>query len=60
MNDKEVLSTVLFDALKAINGIMQNNEFCKDDKALVKANRFKKWLIEYAEKGGYFAAQDNY
>lgn len=52
MNDKEVLSTLLFDALNAINGVMQNNEFGKDDKALVKVNRFKKWLIQYGNETG--------
>lgn len=42
-------SKMVFEVLTAINALMLNSEFCKDDKAVIKANRFKKWLLSYGE-----------
>lgn len=45
MNAKEELSKLLFDATTAISAVMSNIEFGKDDRALAKANKFRKWLV---------------
>lgn len=31
---------------------MTSDEFAKDDKVLIKLNRFKKWLNEFAAANG--------
>lgn len=46
MNPKEELSKLLFDATTALSAVIGNTEFGKDDRALVKANKFRKWLVE--------------
>ena len=35
--------------LSALNGLMQTTEVCKADKAVLKINRFKMWVLELAE-----------
>lgn len=39
----------LFNALTALNALLQTKEMCKDDKAVIKVNRFRKWLIDRIE-----------
>lgn len=39
----------LFNALTSLNGLLQTREMCRDDKALIKVNRFRKWLIDRIE-----------
>ena len=39
----------LFNALTALNGLLQTREMCNDDKAIIKVNRFRKWLIDRIE-----------
>lgn len=38
------------EAISALNSLMTCNEVCKVDKAVIKINRFKKWLIDF-QKG---------
>ena len=35
-----------FDVITALNHLMQCNEVCRNDKAVIKINRFKKWVLE--------------
>lgn len=42
----------VFNAITAINGLMVSNEVAKDDKAVIKLNRFKKWLNDFATANG--------
>ena len=39
----------LFNALTALNALLQTKEMCNDDKAVIKVNRFRKWLIDRIE-----------
>lgn len=39
----------LFNALTSLNGLLQTRELCNDDKAVIKVNRFRKWLIDRIE-----------
>lgn len=36
-----------FEVLAALNHLITTNEVCKNDKALMKINRFKKWLLDF-------------
>ena len=36
-----------FEVLTALNHLITINEVCKNDKAVMKINRFKKWLLEF-------------
>jgi hypothetical protein len=46
------LSNKLFALLTATNEVMSDTTFAKDDKDLVKVNRFRKWLLSYSESKG--------
>ena len=37
-----------FEVLAALNHLITTNEVCKNDKAVMKINRFKKWLLDFA------------
>lgn len=39
----EYTNEVLF----ALNHLITTNEVCKNDKAVMKINRFKKWLLDF-------------
>lgn len=36
-----------FEVLAALNHLITTNEVCKNDKAVLKINRFKKWLLDF-------------
>ena len=36
-----------FEVLAALNHLITTNEVCKNDKAVMKINRFKKWLMDF-------------
>lgn len=36
-----------FEVLAALNHLITTNEVCKNDKAVIKINRFKKWLLDF-------------
>jgi hypothetical protein len=39
-----------FNVVCALNALMQCNEVCKYDKAVIKINRFKKWVISLQDE----------
>lgn len=41
------LDELFFNTLTGLNSLLNSNDLCKDDKAIIKINRFKKWLLEY-------------
>jgi len=42
----------VFNCITSVNALMTSNEVAKDDKAVIKLNRFKKWLNEFASANG--------
>lgn len=36
-----------FEVLAALNHLITTNEVCKNDKAVMKINRFKKWVLDF-------------
>lgn len=49
MEDRNEYQENLFNALTALNGLLQTKEMCNDDKAVIKVNRFRRWLIDLIE-----------
>ena len=47
-NFNESVSNVI----TTVNALMVTSEVSKDDKAVIKLNRFKKWLNEFATANG--------
>lgn len=43
---------VIFNCITSVNDLMTSNEVAKDDKAVIKLNRFRKWLNEFASANG--------
>lgn len=39
-----------FEVVTALNHLMQCNEICRNDKAVMKINRFKKWVLEMQDE----------
>lgn len=39
----------VFDCITSLNHLMQCSEVCKNDRAVVKINRFKKWVMSLQE-----------
>lgn len=48
----EIFSETVFNCITSVNALMTSNEIAKDDKAVIKLNRFKKWLNEFAAENG--------
>ena len=49
-NNNEVRSpfdAYSFEVLAALNHLITTNDVCKNDKAVMKINRFKKWLLDF-------------
>lgn len=42
----------VFNCITSVNALMTSDEVAKDDKAVIKLNRFKKWLNEFAAANG--------
>lgn len=42
----------VFNCITSVNVLMTSNEVAKDDKTVIKLNRFKKWLNEFAAANG--------
>lgn len=40
---------LVFDCITSLNSLMQCSEVCKNDRAVVKINRFKKWVMVLQE-----------
>ena len=48
----ENFNETVFNCITAINALMTSNEVAKADKAVIRLNRFKKWLNEFAAENG--------
>lgn len=48
----EIFSETVFNCITSVNALMTSSEVAKDDKAVIKLNRFKKWLNEFAAANG--------
>lgn len=48
----EDFNEAVFNCITSVNALMTNNEVSKDDKAVIKLNRFKKWLNDFATANG--------
>lgn len=48
----ENFNETVFNCITSVNSLMTSIEVAKDDKAVVKLNRFKKWLNEFAAANG--------
>ena len=48
----ENFNETVFNCITSVNAFMTSNEVAKDDKAVIKLNRFKKWLNEFAAANG--------
>lgn len=43
---------IIFNCITSVNALITSNEVAKEDKAVIKLNRFKKWLNEFAAANG--------
>lgn len=43
---------LIFNCIASVNALMTSDEVSKDDKSVIKLNRFKKWLNEFAATNG--------
>ena len=48
----ENFNELIFNCITSVNALMTSTEVAKDDKAVIKLNRFKKWLNEFAANNG--------
>ena len=48
----ENFNETVFNVITSVNALMVTSEVSKDDKAVIKLNRFKKWLNEFADANG--------
>lgn len=48
----ENFNETVFNCIASVNALMTSDEVAKDDKAVIKLNRFKKWLNEFAAANG--------
>lgn len=48
----EIFNETVFNCITSVNALMTLNELAQDDKAVIKLNRFKKWLNEFAAANG--------
>ena len=53
----ENFNETVFNCITSVNALMTNDEVAKDDKAVIKLNRFKKWLNEFATANGLSQVQ---
>lgn len=49
---KKNFNEIIFNCITSVDALMTSNEVSKDDKAVIKLNRFKKWLNEFANANG--------
>ena len=48
----ENFNELIFNCITSVNALMTSNEVAKDDKAVIKFNRFKRWLNEFSAANG--------
>ena len=51
MEERNEYQEMLFNALTALNALIQTKEMCDDGKAVIKVNRFRRWLIDRMDNG---------
>lgn len=50
MEERNQFDEFCFETTTALNHLMQCNELCRNDKAVMKINRFKKWVLEMQDE----------
>lgn len=53
----ENFNDTVFNVITSVNALMITPEVSEDDKAIIKLNRFKKWLNEFATANGLSQVQ---
>ena len=53
----ENFNELIFNCITSVNAVITSNEVAKDDKAVIKLNRFKKWLNEFSSAHGFTEVQ---
>ena len=53
----ENFNELIFNCITSVNALITSNEVAKDDKAVIKLNRFKKWLNEFSASNGVTEVQ---
>ena len=48
----ENFNELIFNCITSVNALMTSSEVAKEDKAVIKLNRFKKWLNEFSAANG--------
>lgn len=48
----ENFNELIFNCITSVNALMTSSEVAQDDKAVIKFNRFKKWLNEFSAANG--------
>lgn len=48
----ENFNELIFNCITSVNALITSNEVAKDDKAVIKLNRFKKWLNDFSAANG--------
>lgn len=48
----ENFNEIVFNCITSVNALITSNEVAKNDKAVIKLNRFKNWLNEFAAANG--------
>lgn len=48
----ENFNELIFNCITAVNALITSDEVAKDDKSVIKLNRFKKWLNDFAAANG--------
>lgn len=48
----ENFNELIFNCITSVNALITSKEVAKDDKAVIKLNRLKKWLNEFAAANG--------
>lgn len=53
----ENFNELIFNCITSVNALITSNEVAKDDKAVIKLNRIKKWLNEFSSANGVTEVQ---
>lgn len=53
----ENFNETVFNCITSVNALITCNEVAKDDKAVIKLNRFKKWLNDFSSANGVTEVQ---
>lgn len=50
MEERNQFDEFCFEVTTSLNHLMQCNELCRNDKAVMKINRFKKWVLDMQDE----------